>query len=61
MREEQKGHITVMRKQAKEQERKLEQRGVANKEQVEEALHQNLELSRTKEKEFTGSLDYIIY
>lgn len=50
-----------MRKQAKEQERKLEQRGEANKEQVEEALHQNLELSRTKEKELTGSLDYTDY
>ncbi|XP_062392662.1 coiled-coil domain-containing protein 83 isoform X2 [Sardina pilchardus] len=51
LREEQKGHITVLRKQAKEQERKLEQRGEVNKEQVEDALHQNLELSRNKEKE----------
>ncbi|XP_076131055.1 coiled-coil domain-containing protein 83 [Alosa pseudoharengus] len=51
LREEQKGHITVLRKQAKEQERKLEQRGEVNKEQVEDALYQNLELSRNKEKE----------
>lgn len=57
LREEQKSHITVLRKQAKEQERKLEQRGEVNKEQVEEALHQNLELSRNKEKELAG-IDY---
>ncbi|XP_029546449.1 coiled-coil domain-containing protein 83 isoform X3 [Salmo trutta] len=51
LKEEQLGHIKVLRKQAKEQESKLEQREVVNKEQVEQALQQNLELVRSQEKE----------
>lgn len=56
LKEEQLGHIKVLRKQAKEQESKLEQREVVNKEQVEQALQQNLELVRSQEKELAGSL-----
>nr|XP_046161078.1 coiled-coil domain-containing protein 83 isoform X3 [Oncorhynchus gorbuscha] len=51
LKEEQLGHIKVLRKQAKEQESKLEQREVVNKEQVEQALQQNMELVRSQEKE----------
>ncbi|KAK6322037.1 hypothetical protein J4Q44_G00068290 [Coregonus suidteri] len=51
LKEEQMGHIKVLRKQAKEQESKLEQKEVVNKEQVEQALQQNLELVRSQEKE----------
>ncbi|XP_038844941.1 coiled-coil domain-containing protein 83 [Salvelinus namaycush] len=51
LKEEQLGHIKVLRKQAKEQESKLEQREVINKEQVEQALQENLELVRSQEKE----------
>ncbi|XP_063059764.1 coiled-coil domain-containing protein 83 [Engraulis encrasicolus] len=49
--QEQKGHITVLRQQAKEQQRNLEQKGEAHKEQVEEALRHNQELSRNKTRE----------
>lgn len=56
LREEQMGHISLLRKQAKEQERKLEQREVVNKEQVELALQQNLEMVRNQETELEGKL-----
>lgn len=52
--QEQKGHITVLRQQAKEQQRNLEQKGEAHKEQVEEALRHNQELSRNKTRELHG-------
>lgn len=61
LKEEQLGHIKVLRKQAKEQESKLEQREVVNKEQVEQALQQNLELVRIQEKELAGSLSALQY
>uniref|UniRef100_A0A3P8Z074 Coiled-coil domain containing 83 n=1 Tax=Esox lucius TaxID=8010 RepID=A0A3P8Z074_ESOLU len=51
LKEEQMGHIRLLRKQAKELEQKLEQREVVNKEQVDQALQQNLELIHRQEKE----------
>ncbi|KAL0994565.1 hypothetical protein UPYG_G00124080 [Umbra pygmaea] len=51
LKEEQVGHISVLWKQAKELEQKLEQRDLINKEQVEQALQQNLELMHSQEKE----------
>ncbi|XP_046899350.1 coiled-coil domain-containing protein 83 [Hypomesus transpacificus] len=51
LKEEQTGHIRLLRKQAKEQETKLKQREAVNKEQVEQALQQNLEMVRNQEGE----------
>lgn len=54
LREEQHGHLSVLRKQAKEQEKKLEEKEVANKEQVEQAVQHNLELRHVQEGELAG-------
>ncbi|XP_062870144.1 coiled-coil domain-containing protein 83 isoform X2 [Trichomycterus rosablanca] len=41
----------MMHRQVKDEAKKLEQKAVANKEQVKEALQQNLDLAQTQEKE----------
>ncbi|XP_015197021.2 coiled-coil domain-containing protein 83 isoform X1 [Lepisosteus oculatus] len=51
LKEEQMGHIRTLLKQAKEQERDLEQRVVVNREQVDQALHKYWELARSKDSE----------
>ncbi|KAB5543536.1 hypothetical protein PHYPO_G00080300 [Pangasianodon hypophthalmus] len=51
LREEQQGHLSVLRKQAKEQEKKLEEKEVGSKAQVEQAVRHNLELVHIHEEE----------
>ncbi|KAK1800180.1 hypothetical protein P4O66_000233 [Electrophorus voltai] len=58
LREEQHSHIRTLRKQAKEQERKLDQSERANKEQVEQALQRNVELRHHREEDLAESIQY---
>ncbi|XP_035391738.1 coiled-coil domain-containing protein 83 [Electrophorus electricus] len=51
LREKQHSHIRTLRKQAKEQERKLDQSERANKEQVEQALRRNVALRHHREED----------
>ncbi|XP_017344629.1 coiled-coil domain-containing protein 83 isoform X1 [Ictalurus punctatus] len=51
LRKEHQGHLSVLRKQAKEQEKKLEEKEVASKEQVQQAVQYNLELAHIQEEE----------
>lgn len=55
LREEHQGHLSVLRKQAKEQEKKLEEKEVASKEQVQQAVQHNLELTHIQEEELAGT------
>ncbi|XP_047663600.1 coiled-coil domain-containing protein 83-like isoform X2 [Tachysurus fulvidraco] len=51
LREEQQEHLSVLHKQAKEQEKKPLEKEVASKEQVEQAVQHNLELTCIQEEE----------
>ncbi|TSK16172.1 Coiled-coil domain-containing protein 83 [Bagarius yarrelli] len=51
LRDEQQGHLSVLHKQIKAQEKKLEENEVANNEQIQEAIQSNVELARTQEDE----------
>ncbi|KAF4082002.1 hypothetical protein AMELA_G00146780 [Ameiurus melas] len=57
LREKHQGHLSVLRKQAKEQEKKLEEKEVASKEQVEQAVQYNLELAHIQEEELAEYIE----
>lgn len=59
LRKQQERQFSMLHKQAKEQEKKLEEKEVANIEEVEQAVQHNLELPHVQEEELEGTLGLV--